>query len=69
VERSEEIRYLTDFQQMQIKMAAAGCISGYLEEWPFLFKALQDAKQNVHRRMRGHEVSLLCRRLLGEQSE
>lgn len=60
---------LSERHQDQIRMAATGCISGTLVEWPHLYWALEKLGHKVSPDMTAIEVKRICRRIVYSRSK
>ncbi len=59
-----DLSQLTTHHWLQVEMAAKGCVSGTLAEWPSLAQALRLAGIPHNLAMRGAEMRAICQRML-----
>lgn len=57
---------LSDHDLLQVEMAARGCISGQLREWPDLQTALRRAGYSLADSTHAYQIKTICRRLFEE---
>jgi len=55
---------MNDHYQLQIKMAAKGCVSGTLSEWPHLAAALKSAGFDLPLTTEARHLIDLCREIV-----
>ena len=60
---------MTEHQRLQVKMAANGCISGTLDEWPNLFVTMKNLGADVKGSTTAYEAKLLCQQLLMNEEQ
>lgn len=58
-------RGLSEYERIAVEMAGIGCISGTLNEWPFLLVALRKLGYEVTRDTTSTEAKKICRKLIG----
>lgn len=55
---------MTMDDKLQIKQAAAGCISGTLCEWPMLSRALDNLGYKLPKTTTARDLKLVCKTIL-----